>query len=265
MNEPRIFYAWQSDRSEKVCRYVVRDAAKDAIKALASDADIEDSPRLDSDTQGEAGHPEIARTIFGKIDDAAVFLADLTLTGEAAASDGRKKRVANANVLLELGYASARTGWKRIVLVMNEAFGKPEEQLFDILHRRHPITYHLLDDDKVKMQTARKSLAEDLKQAFKAAFAARHDKVTSLIRKLDAHCVRLMRYSGRSDFFSERNPNEFAVGSSTGLDTPVFNAAVLRLLDLDLIHSDFNAEGGLYAYHWTYFGKEVLKALKIRE
>ena len=141
IEKPTVFYAWQSDKPENLCKHLIRDAAKKAIKKLAKEAEIEDSPRLDSDTQGESGHPEIASTIFAKIDDAAIFVADMTFTGDAATADNRHKRVANANVLLELGYASARMGWERIVLVMNVASGPPEEQLFDILHRRHPITY----------------------------------------------------------------------------------------------------------------------------
>ena len=265
MNQPTIFYAWQSDRSEKVCRYFIRDAAKDAIKALAKDVEIDESPRLDSDTQGEAGHPEIARTIFGKVDHAAILLADLTFTGNATTYDGREKIVSNANVLLELGYASARMGWDRIVLVMNESFGKPEEQLFDILHRRHPITYQLPDDQTGSKASGLASLSEALRKAFKAAFAAQYDKVAAVTGRLDVHCVRLMHFAGSSDHFSGPRPNEFVLGASSGLDTPAFNAAVLRLLDLELIHSDFDSTQGLYAYHWTYLGKEVLKSLKIRQ
>lgn len=258
-----IFYAWQSDRNEKTCRFLIRDAAKDAIKALGNDAEIEDSPRLDSDTQGVAGHPELARTIFGKIDEAAIFLADLTFTGSASTHDGRNKQVANANVLLELGHASARMGWERMVLVMNKSFGAPEEQLFDIIHRRHPTAYELTDDNESEVPAAKKQLTEKLKGIFKASLASRHDKVAALIRRLDVHCVRTMRKYGSVDFFSGPNPNEYVLGAPSGLDTPAFTAAIGRLLDLNMIHSDFAGE--LYAYHWTYWGKEALKSLKFRQ
>ncbi len=265
MIRPTIFYAWQSDRSKKVCRYFIRDAANAAIKELVKDADIVDSPRLDSDTQEVPGHPEIARTIFGKIDDGAIFLADLTLTGQVKTFDGRKKRVANANVLLELGHASARMGWERMVLVMNEAFGKAENQLFDILHRRHPNTYRLPDNDNGRRLDAKASLTAKLKLAFKAAFAAEHDKVTTLIRRLDVHCLRLMYKEGNSPYFSGPPPNTFSLGAANGLDTPSFNAAVSRLLDMELIHSEFDPTHGVFAYHWTYWGNEVLRSLKVRQ
>lgn len=262
LDKPTIFYAWQSDKSERLCRYLIRDAAKQAIKDLEKEPEFEESPRIDSDTQGAAGHPEIASTIFTKIDDAAVFLADMTLTGVTTTADGRQKRLANSNVLLELGYASARMGWDRVVLVMNKSFGNPEEQLFDILHRRHPITYELPDDDKENAAAAKQLLTEELKKAFKASFSAQHDKVSLLIRRLDLNCVRVLHDAGRFNWFSGPNPNEFVLGSATGFDTPSYNSAILRLLDLELIYADF--QGGQYAYHWTYWGKEVAAALGVR-
>ncbi len=73
-----IFYAWQSDTPLKLNRYLIRDAAKIAVKRYAAVSVVEESPRLDSDTQNIPGTPEIAATIFDKIDKCGVFLADLT-------------------------------------------------------------------------------------------------------------------------------------------------------------------------------------------
>jgi hypothetical protein len=40
------FHAWQSDRPETSNRFLVRDAAKAAIKMVVKDSDVEESPRL---------------------------------------------------------------------------------------------------------------------------------------------------------------------------------------------------------------------------
>jgi hypothetical protein len=53
-----IFYAWQSDRPENTHRYLIREAAKEAVKRIARDVDVEDSPRLDHDTKDVPGTPD---------------------------------------------------------------------------------------------------------------------------------------------------------------------------------------------------------------
>jgi hypothetical protein len=253
MAEPTVFYAWQSDLSPEITKKPIRKAAEDAIKELGREAAIEDSPRLDSDTKGLSGHPEVAKTIFEKIDNAAVFLADMTLVAEFTTHDKRKKLVSNANVLHELGYAAARMGWDRIVLVMNTVFGEPDALLFDIIHRRHPLDFKIKDEDPAYFEETRKSLADKLTMAFRAAFKAPHAKVDGLIRRLDVNCLVVAMTYGQAGHFSGPPPGEFRLGSPLGqLDTPAFNAAILRLLDLELIHSDVDPQKGLYAYHWTY-------------
>jgi hypothetical protein len=126
-----IFYAWQSDRDQKTHRFLIRDAANEAIKRIGRDGSIDDSPRLDHDTQDVPGTPEIANSIYKKIQDSGVFLADLTFVGTTGPIESRKKLLPNPNVLLELGYAARSIGWERIVCVMNTAFGPPEELIFD--------------------------------------------------------------------------------------------------------------------------------------
>lgn len=138
-----IFYAWQSDRSQNTHRYLIRDAAKEAVKRIGKDASVEDSPRLDHDTKDVPGTPQIAGTIFRKIQESGAFIADLTFIGAADLHDGDKKLLPNPNVLLELGYAARSIGWDRIICVMNTAYGPVEEQIFDIRQRRWPICYEL--------------------------------------------------------------------------------------------------------------------------
>jgi len=73
-----IFYSWQSDRPEDFCHYFIRDAANQALKDIGASNEVELLPRLDHDTKGQAGMPEIADTILRKIQGAGFFLADMT-------------------------------------------------------------------------------------------------------------------------------------------------------------------------------------------
>ena len=101
--EKTVFWSWQSDLDGRVTRELVRSALDQAIGMISADLDEAERPSLTSDTQGVAGTPDIVATILRKIDEAAVFVGDVTPV--AVSSDG--KACANPNVLIELGYANA--------------------------------------------------------------------------------------------------------------------------------------------------------------
>ena len=63
-----LFFAWQFDSPPNDNRYLIRDAAKDAVKRVAADADVEESPRLDHDTKGLSGTPEVANALHSLLD-----------------------------------------------------------------------------------------------------------------------------------------------------------------------------------------------------
>src|SRR5262249_230832 len=52
-------------------------------------------------------------------------------------------RLMNPNVAIELGFALHAVGWKRCLMVLNEAYGTIDDLPFDVRHRRHPVTYRL--------------------------------------------------------------------------------------------------------------------------
>ncbi|MEJ0092704.1 MAG: hypothetical protein WDN46_04515 [Methylocella sp.] len=75
-----------------------------AIGELRADADVDLADReikVDRDTRDVPGSPPIMETIFAKIDEAAVFLADLTYVAERIGG----KKAPNPNVCIEHGYA----------------------------------------------------------------------------------------------------------------------------------------------------------------
>ncbi len=126
---------------------MIEDALRRALEQIRRDGELEVVPALDRDTQGAAGAPDIARTIFDKIDQAEVFVADATLINRKAIDEYGMRPTPNPNVLVELGYAAHSLGWERIVVVVNTAHGTIEELPFDFRARR-VVTYRFADEDK---------------------------------------------------------------------------------------------------------------------
>lgn len=143
-----IFYSWQSDLPGSDTRNIIQDSIKDAVRLLRDTVDIE----ADRDTKGEFGSPDIAQTIFSKIDECDIFIADVSAVCqyETIDKDGNKKikYMPNPNVMLELGYAAHVVSWDRVICVLNSDYGTPENMPFDIASRR--LTPFSLKDGKSK-------------------------------------------------------------------------------------------------------------------
>ena len=148
-----IFYSWQSDLPGSETRNIIQDSIKDAVRLLRDTVDIE----ADRDTKGEFGSPDIAQTIFSKIDDCNIFVADVSAVCryEATDKDGNKKvkYMPNPNVMLELGYATHVVGWDNVICVLNADYGAPEDMPFDIASQR--LTPFSLKDGKSKGEIKR--------------------------------------------------------------------------------------------------------------
>ena len=157
----------QSDTDERTNRFFIRDALSLAVRELRRDDTIEEAPRLDHDTKGIPGTPDIFQTILTKIAQAGIFVADLTFV--AATPSG--ERSPNPNVLLELGYALARLTDRRVITVLNEAHGGPELLPFDLARHRWPIRYDLTPGEKPP-PTAGHDLAAQLVQAIRDILAS---------------------------------------------------------------------------------------------
>lgn len=167
----KIFFSWQSDTSTAGGRNFVERALTKAAANVAKDLTVEESIResglvIDKDTKGVPGTPPIVETIFGKIDWAAIYLADLTFVGKRF--DGRP--TPNPNVLVEYGWALKSLGHLQIITVMNTAYGVPGDDTlpFNMKHLIWPIQYHLPagSDDNVKQQV-RNDLVKVLEEAIK--------------------------------------------------------------------------------------------------
>ena len=179
-----VFFSWQSALPET--RSVVGQALDSAVRRLERGGTLEEATRVDQDTDGVAGWPDIASTILEKIERCELFVADITpINGPQ--SDFRL--TPNPDVMLELGYALATgLGRSRIVCVVNDAY-LPERDLsklpFDVrggrplvfslesLERRGVVTEH---EDPEGIAT-RERLAHQLERALRGAIeAARTDR-----------------------------------------------------------------------------------------
>ncbi|MBR9648574.1 hypothetical protein [Clostridium tyrobutyricum] len=150
-----VFYSWQSDLPNKNNRSFIEDCIKKALKELNSSETFDIEFCIDRDTMNEAGTPDIANTIFAKIEKSKLFIADVSIIN----SDYGKRKTSNPNVLIELGYAAKVLGWDRIICLFNVDYGSFNDLPFDIKFRR-PLCYSLTDKNKSEVK---KQIAEAIK------------------------------------------------------------------------------------------------------
>jgi hypothetical protein len=155
----KIFYSWQSDLPNATNRGFIEKALENAAKLIRNDDSIKVEPVIDRDTKDVPGAPDIAHTIFDKIEQAQVFVCDVSIINQNSPS----RSTPNPNALIELGYAIKALGWQKIILVMNTAFGKPEELPFDLRMRR-AIAYYMPQEIEERATERKK-----LEAAFTAA------------------------------------------------------------------------------------------------
>jgi len=211
---PSIFFSWQSDTPSREGRNFVDKALHRAVERISEDTTVEDAIReeltVERDTQGVPGYPSIVDTILERITKTAVFVADLTFVGERI----NKQPTPNPNVLIEYGWALKSIGPHRIIPLMNEAFGSPQEKQlpFDLRHLRHPITYNCSDDadDDARKKTL-ESLSRTLESAIKAILDSPEYK-SSLIIEEAPRFVELEPQQGRGRFVAASEP----IGVSEG-------------------------------------------------
>ncbi len=150
-----VFYSWQSDLPSVTNRTFIEEALKGAVDTIHSDESNDVALVIDRDTANVPGSPDIASTIFGKIDQADAFICDISLINLNVKQvieslqrlgDDLKQQLGvdkidmrltpNPNVLIELGYALKALGDKKIVMLFNDAYGSLDMLPFDLKQRR---------------------------------------------------------------------------------------------------------------------------------
>ena len=161
-----IFYSWQSDLPNATNRSFILGALENVAKAITADDTIDVEPVVDRDTQGVAGAPDIAKTIFQKLDAADVVIADVSIISAPAGA----RPTPNPNVLIELGYALRSLSDERVVLVFNTAYGTFDQLPFDLKMRR--VLPYNMPASTTDRATERKALEAKLDGAIRAALAS---------------------------------------------------------------------------------------------
>ena len=149
----KIFYSWQSDLPGNNTRGFIQECIDAAVRHFRNTVAIE----ADRDTKGEYGSPDIVETIFSKIDECDLFIADTSIVNKyfATNDDGELsetiKLSPNPNVLLELGYAAKTLSWNNVICIMNTDYGEVGDLPFDLEHRR-PVQYSLKASKKSEVR-----------------------------------------------------------------------------------------------------------------
>ena len=176
-----VFYSWQSDSPNRTNRGFIQDCLERALKQIRADDSVELFPCLDRDTQNTSGSPDIAQTIFSKIQTADVFVADVSFIN----STESPRRLSNPNVLIELGYAAASLGWDHIICVFNAAYGRVEQLPFDLRPRTIRKYSLTCAEDKAKARQQLVSIlrtgVQDIIDAPNKALASSHQEFREIL------------------------------------------------------------------------------------
>jgi hypothetical protein len=199
-----LFYSWQSDSPSKTNRGFIKDATERAIKSVNRDLELEEALRLDQDTQGVPGTPEIANTILKKIDECDIFLCDLTIVAKTA--DGQQ--LPNPNVLIELGYAMKAMGAEHIIAVLNEEYGPVAAGLpFDLQHRRWPIRYSISAEASAEGRNEQKKiLTSSLEEAIRSVLASSASRQNSAVATSALQFLAAEPKDGKARFRARGEP-----------------------------------------------------------
>lgn len=172
-----IFYSWQSDLPNNTNRGFISNCLESAIGEVNEDLLID--AVIDRDTKNIVGTPDIAFSIFSKIDTANIFIADISFINHTSP----EKKCPNPNVLIELGYAAKALGWDKIICVFNTDYGKIEDLPFDLRFRR-PVSYSISNPSNKSKDKA--FLKNILKEALTGIIEhdSNHDELQEYLKKL---------------------------------------------------------------------------------
>lgn len=195
----KIFYSWQSDLPNATNRGLIEAALELAVGTIRSDDSIQIDPVVDRDTFGVPGAPDIAATIFDKIEQAAVFVCDVSIINH----DSNQRLTPNPNVLIELGYALKALSHHKILMVMNTAFGRPDDLPFDLRMRR-VITYEALPEEEER-STKRRMLGGMLERGLRTIISGADTQLPGELIKPESVIDRAALLGRKLNFKSERS------------------------------------------------------------
>jgi len=147
-----VFYSWQSDLPNSTNREFIKNVLAGSLAEIESDDTYFMIPFADRGAVGSTALTGIAASIFTKINNSSVFVCDLSVINNPDACGIASP---NPNVLLELGYAAKKLGWKNIIVLMNDVYGGCEKLSFD-LSNCQLLTYTLAESSDDQTAERRK-------------------------------------------------------------------------------------------------------------
>ncbi|HEU4610647.1 MAG TPA: hypothetical protein VFS15_01165, partial [Kofleriaceae bacterium] len=126
------------------------------------------------DTKGLAGMVDIGRVILERIQESAVFVADVSIINPKPIRREDERPTPNPNVMFELGYAYEAKGEDAIIAVFNTARGDVLELPFDVRPKRI-LTYHAASE--ADREKAKPKLVGDLVSALKLCLKDTEDTI----------------------------------------------------------------------------------------
>ena len=248
----KIFYSWQSDLPNKDNRSFIQGCIDKVKKKHKDSIAIE----ADRDTKNRTGSPDIATTIFEKIDDCDLFIADISIINKPKCKlfRGKSRPTPNPNVLLELGYAASTLGWDRVICVYNTDYSEMDALPFDL--RQHRITSYSLDGNN------REEVQKSVTDAFSATIKGLVDR-GSAIRPKGTHSLhRLMGYERLNGKVVPK-----AIASEVGFielrrDLVGASTALVEKLNQSTIR--FTGEGGIN-FNGVHIDLDAASLIKIEE
>lgn len=259
-----IFYSWQSDLPNNTNWTFIEDSIVLSTKELKK---IQPNPiniNIDRATREDTGSPDITESIFSKISNSSVFIADISIVNSL---DESIRKTPNPNVLIELGYAARTLGWEKIICIYNTDFGSFDDLPFDLRNRRI-MTYSL--KDKVKTDI-KKALSNQIKKSIieMQSKGILTDKILDFLKKeidqemlmLISHLVRFINKPESDNFFD--NTTAFINLDKTGI------IEILRdkkILGFDILKSFHEHEKKFYTFvnqamGSQYYNREILNSL----
>ncbi|HKO81419.1 MAG TPA: hypothetical protein VJU78_13530 [Chitinophagaceae bacterium] len=188
----KIFYSWQTETDTTYNRNFILTNIEKAVKNLNRKPEFKTVEFIIQEgVKGEPGSPGVASKINDeRIPNCDIFIADLSVVNQIGRIakwiqkhfDKKEFRPSqNNNVINEYGIATNAIGVQKIIGVLNNTYGSPNENPnnipFDLRHLRFPVGYSFSSKTKNK-EKAQKELLDGLTTAIRdtAIFAIQHQK-----------------------------------------------------------------------------------------
>lgn len=164
----RLFFSWQSDIPSN------KNIIRKSLQKICNELDIE----YTEDTRDEAGGDHVVDVLLRKISNSDIFVGDITIVGKAVNGDP----LSNSNVSYELGFAEAKLGRGRIIMIMNERHGSYDDMVFDLGKRM--ITKFKSTSNKLSTEL-QNQLTKELQTKIKSIITTEKASITDDIDKYE--------------------------------------------------------------------------------